>query len=405
MNEFQIIGNAVIGGKVVEDVAIKVEDGVIAQVSRSEFRGVKKYVFGHGKLIMPAVIDLHVHLRDWKEKGKEDVRSGTRAAIRGGVTTIVEMPNTKPPINTKKTLLKRLKLLSEKSLADFGIHFGVPPTPEELREVRDLIVGVKVYPGEILRLREIFQWASELGVKVVVHAEIVGEDEPEAVRWAVRIKPRNLNLRFAHISRLDSLEALKAAKRVDDKVFVEVTPHHTFLSKDMLVDDYLNRIGYVRPSIGEERDRRAVFEAVKNGFVDFMSSDHAPHRFREKRPKGGAPGFPGLETMLPLMVTYWMKGYIPLRTVVKLLSENPAEYLGIRKGKIKVGYYADLVVIDVKNDFIVDPSKFESKAKYSPFRGWKLRGVPVAVFRRGELMMDNGEIISAKPGVHIKKLV
>lgn len=405
MWEFQIIGNAFLKGRIVKDVVIHVSGEFIKSVSKRSVKGVRKIRVKSKHLIMPATIDLHVHLRDWRQSYKEDVETGTSAAIVGGCTTVVEMPNTDPPIDSALKVRQRLELLSEKSLADFNLHVKPPKDKGDFKEISKLgVVGIKLYPEDLNIFNDIQKVIIDNDLKLVVHAEFTGDDEPRAVRWLLSCKQPSLRLRFAHISRRESVEILAQAKRSDENIKVEVTPHHILLDSDMLIDMRAKRVGCVKPSLASKDDREAIYKAVKNEIIDFIATDHAPHTIEDKMKDPPAPGFPGLEIALPLMITEWVKGNLNLSTIVRLMSENPAKYLGIAKGRLSEGYYADITVVDLKTYKRVIPQNFISKAKYTPFEGRILTGWPTLVMRRGEILLENSELISKTRGKHITNL-
>lgn len=396
-DEYQLIGKAFINNTIVDDAVILIKDERIIRISKKENYSVRTLILKDNELILPASVDLHVHLRDWEQSYKEDIESGTKAALKGGCTTIIEMPNTLPPINTFERLEQRLDNLSSRSHVDFGVHFGVPNDLSELIKVAKKIVAIKIYPNDMNQVNKIFDFASKLNLKVAVHAEFKVGDEPLAVKYILSHKPKMLNLRFVHISREESLNIISNNK--DNNTFIEVTPHHLLLSNED-VQNLPEGMKYVRPPISSANDKKALFNALIAGFIDFIATDHAPHLISEKLSENPAPGFPGLEIALPLMITQWINGSISLNQIVKTMSTNPARYLGINKGLISEGFYADLVIIDLKSWKNVKASDFVSKAKYTPFENWLLTGWPTKVFLRGLLAYDNGEIFPTK-GKHV----
>ncbi len=399
-DEYQIVGKAFINNAIIDNAVILIKDDKIIKVSKKEEHNVKTLTLKDNELIIPATIDLHVHLRDWEQSYKEDIESGTKAALKGGCSTIVEMPNTIPLINTPERLEQRLDMLHAKSHVDFGIHFGVPNDLSELSKVTKKIVAIKVYPNDLHRINEIFYFALKLNLKVAVHAEFKVGDEPLAVNHVLSNKPRMVNLRFVHISKKESLKIINHNK--DNNTFIEVTPHHLLLSHEDL-QHIPEGIRYCRPPISSANDKKALYDALISGFIDFIATDHAPHSISEKLSENPAPGFPGLEIALPLMITQWIKGSISLSQVIRTMCINPAKYLGIHKGIINEGFYADLTIVNLKVWKYVKGSDFISKAKYTPFEGWLLTGWPTKVFLRGSLAYDNGEIFSTK-GRHILDL-
>lgn len=397
-DKYQIVGKAFVNGSI-DNVTILIENSRIIDIKKSERYELKTLTLKDDEILLPAMVDLHVHLRDWEQKYKEDIESGTKAALKGGYTTVIEMPNTLPPINTASRLEQRLENLNSKSCVDYGIHFGVPEDLSELEKVTRKIIAIKLYPNDLKRIDEIFNIASKLGIKIAVHAEFNIGDEPLAVKYVLSKKPKNINLRFVHISRKESLTMIR---NTSSSVFIEVTPHHLLLSIDD-INHLPSGMKYVRPPIASQDDRKALYDSLINGLVDFIATDHAPHTLDEKLSENPPPGFPGLEIALPLMITQWIKGTVSLNRIIETMSTNPAKYLGIDKGLISKGFYADFTVINFKTWKPVKASEFLSKAKYTPFENWLLTGWPTKVFIRGMLAYDNDNIFSVK-GKHVLEL-
>ncbi len=397
-DEYQISGKMFING-LIDNAVVLIRDNKIIDIRKNEKNGLTTLILKNSEILLPAMIDLHVHLRDWEQRYKEDIESGTKAALKGGYTTIVEMPNTLPPINTAERLKRRLEDLNSKSYVDFGIHFGVPEDLSELEKVVRKIVAIKLYPNDLKRVDEIFNFALKLNIKVAVHAEFNIGDEPIAVKYILTKKPKKINLRFVHISRKESLNMIK---HQNDEILIEVTPHHLLLSTDD-INHLPDGLKHVRPPISSCVDKNALYRALIDGSINFIATDHAPHALNEKLSENPPPGFPGLEIALPLMITQWMKGTISLNRIIETMSTNPAKYLGLRKGLIKKDFYADFTIIDFKTWKPVKSSEFLSKAKYTPFEGWNLTGWPTKVFIRGSLAYDDGYISLIK-GKHILEL-
>jgi dihydroorotase len=397
-DEYQIVGKAFVNGSI-DNVTILIKNDKIVDIKKSERHGLRTLILKDDEILLPAMIDLHVHLRDWEQKYKEDIESGTKAAIKGGYTTIIEMPNTLPPLNTILRLEQRLEDLKSKSYVDYGIHFGIPDNLSELEKVAKKIIAIKLYPNDLKRIDEIFNIASKLNIKVAVHAEFNIGDEPLAVKYVLSKKPKSINLRFVHISRKESLTIIR---NTSNNIFIEITPHHLLLSTDDVIH-LPNGMKYVRPPIASQDDKIALYNALISGLINFIATDHAPHALNEKLSENPPPGFPGLEIALPLMITQWIKGTISLNRIIETMSTNPAKYLGINKGLISKGFYADLTIINFKTWKPVKASEFLSKAKYTPFENWSLTGWPTKVFIRGSLAYDSDNIFSVK-GKHVLEL-
>lgn len=385
-NEYQLTGRAYINGEILE-CSILIEGERIKRISKKEIEGVKKIAFSHEHLIIPAGIDLHVHFRDWLQSYKETIKTASLSAIAGGITTALDMPNTLPPVKDLQSLRKRYSDFKEKSLIDFGLHCRPPPF-EELDEISKIAQAIKFYE-EDLKLITVYK-ERLYNQRLVFHAQF-GEDEISAVNFILKEAKFFKDMRFAHISKGKSLELIKESKE-KRRIYIEVTPHHVFLSKK---DVEKKHKGYssVRPPLAEVEDNIALMDAINKGIVDFIASDHAPHSLEEKLSENPPPGYPSLEIMLPIFLTYASKGFLSIRKVLNCLTYNPARYLGINKGEIKEGFYADITILDTKNEFIVDPSNFISLSKFSPFEGWKISFKPIMTIIRGKIMFENGEFI------------
>ena len=349
-----------------------------------------------GKLVIPGLIDCHVHFREPGMERKEDFFTGSCAAASGGISTILDMPNTNPPTTTIKLLNEKRKL-AKKSIVNYGFHFG--STNGNLKEIKKAknIASVKVFmdisTGKLIInnddvLKNIFKNSKIISV----HAE--GKMVEKAVNLIKNTKNR---LYLCHITSKEEIRFLKK-KKIKNKVFVEVTPHHLFLTKI----EEIKKKGFVmmKPSLKAKEDQNALWKAIKEGTVDTIATDHAPHTKKEKESliKEKIPsGVPGCETMLPLLLDAYNEKKLSLKTIVELCCENPAKIFNIRnKGKIKKGYDADLVIIDLGLKKKVNNKNLYTRCGWSPFNGWKLKGWPVTTIVNGKIIFDNGKINKIK---------
>lgn len=386
-----------------------------------------------GLLVLPGLIDSHVHLRDQQLAYKEDFISGTAAAAAGGVTSVIDMPNNKPLTMSSNSLRERMKIAERRVITNVAFYSAFP---RELSEIYSIIKegavafklflsqkigGLDIEDDEIL-LRA-FNKASELEVPIAVHAEdreMIEKAEselrkagrrdaqahleahsPEAERNAIQrtirlVEQTNAHVHFCHLSSAAGLNALLNAKKNGLPVTCEVTPHHLFLSSEHL--KRLKTLALVDPPLRTQKDAHALWGALRRGLIDTISSDHAPHTIEEKKAYSVwdvKPGIPGLETMLPLLLTEVNEGRLSLSALVRATSEGPAQIFNLKgRGNLVEGNHADLVVVNMSQEHEIDSSKFHSKAKYSPFDGWRVRGKPVKTFVNGKLVMDEGEIVA-----------
>lgn len=404
MADLRIVGRAVVDGRLLDEVTVEIDGEFVSSVSIGENGSGPKLLLGKGQLLLPSATDLHVHLRDWNQAYKEDVFTGTSAAAAGGVTTVAEMPNTSPPIRSPEALKERLRLLATRAIVDYSVHVGPLEKVEDANRALELgACGMKLYPADLEKIEDYLKVSRESGMRLVVHAELKGGDEVEAVRMLLsHIKVGDV-VRFAHISRAESLKMIELArKELDAKITVEATPHHLLLSYDEL-DENTRKISAVRPPLASIADKQYIFSGLERCSVDFIASDHAPHALEEKLSEQPAPGFPGLEITYPLMLTECLEGRLGISTLIKKLCKSPAEYLGIPKGDIRRGFYADLVVFDTNVRWSVSAKSFLSKAKYTPFEGRRFSVRVASVFRRGELIYD-GELLVKGGGAHVRDL-
>lgn len=331
--------------------------------------------------VIPSLVDIHAHMRDFEQSYKEDFFSGSSAALAGGVTTFVDMPNSLPPVTDSKTFQRRLDVASKKSLVDFGLNFGI--TAGNLEESKKVApAACKIYMnGTLGEINEKTLAQAIKECKVAVHASTDGEPkaEEEAVRkvcsLAANFKKR---VHICHISCRNSLDYL------NEYTTCEVTPHHLLLTGD---------IARVNPPLRTRADTRVLWAALKSGRINAVASDHAPHEASEKE-EDALAGIPNLDVMLRLFLTLVNERKITIQELARWMSENPAKIFGIKnKGEIKVGSDADLVILNMDEKGKIDVDEFYSKAKYSPFEGWTTAGNIDRVILRGKVAFEEGEIL------------
>lgn len=415
------------------EAGISIEAGRIYRIAKPpNMPKASKTIDAEGNITLPGLIDVHVHLRDLELAYKEDFFTGTCAAAAGGFTTVLDMPNTQPPTNTPDRLREKVKRAMGQVVVNVGFYAAFPSQPEHFAEMaREGAVAFKVnlcHPATELDvhrddvLREAFQHAKGANLPVAVHAEegdVIRrmkeafrssgkasldyylkahspEREARAVRRVLNLAEQTgLQLHFCHISSASSLGRLKGT---GSKATCEVTPHHLFLTTENL--HALGGIGLMDPPLRSRPTASKLWRALKEGQIDILASDHAPHSLEEKQRENVwevPPGVPGLETTLPLMLDQVNRGRVSWRRLIQLLATKPAEVFHLIRGSLQAGNAADLVVVDANREYTVDSTKFHSKAKYSPFDGWRGRGKPVKTFVNGRLVMDEGEIV-ASPG-------
>jgi dihydroorotase len=344
------------------------------RVSHGKIAAIKKTLPGDGidfkgEYVIPAVTDLHVHARDFDQRRKETVKTCTEAAVAGGITTVVDMPNTDPPVVTRDMFEKRRALFEKDSVCDFALNFGVTDTLKEIQRVHPLFV--KVYLTETtgnLLFTGNAQKLMNLKIPVAIHSDL-----ETTKKWCLLNK--NI-LYICHAASRPEIEYL-----ITQPVIREVTPHHLFLTRSD------NPLFSVKPELGTEEDRTALWAHLDR--IDVIASDHAPHTLEEKME--GASGIAGIETMLPLLLNAYHKGMISLQDIALRLSENPCNLLNsllnYEKGFF-IGADADFTVIDLKKEWTINASEFHSKANHSPFDGWTIKGAVIKTIVKGMTVFE-----------------
>lgn len=387
-----LIKNAkiLVGDKLV-DKHILLENHKIREVI-DEPVTVDKIIDVKGKIVIPGMIDCHVHFREPGLTQKEDFFTGSCAAAKGGVTTVFDMPNTKPPTTTVE-LLEQKRELAKKSVVNYGFHFGATPdNAEEIKKAKG-IVSTKVFmdatTGDMLiqddeSLEKIFKNSK----RISVHAE--GDMVTKALDIFTRFCSKKQQLYLCHVSTKAELKAIRKFKK--SNILVEVTPHHLFLTEEDDKDSFTK----MKPTLKTEKDQEALWKAIGTKLVTTIGSDHAPHTIEEKKSEKFPYGVPGVETTLPLLLNAVNQDRLTLQRVIELTSLNPAKIYGLNKGVIAEGYDADLIVVDMKLKKEVKNEELLTKCKWSPFNGKILKGWPVMTIVGGELVYSGGKINDIK---------
>lgn len=433
-----VLSNAkmLIEGNLIE-AGIAIENGKIVKIAKDSNLPIGSIKINlNDKIILPGLIDCHVHLRDQQLAYKENFFSGTSAAAVGGVTSVMDMPNNKPVTLDVQSLKERIELAKKNVIVNTAFYSAFPKKIEEIPKiVKEGAIGFKIYLSNQIGgidvdddelLLSFFTKAAKEGVPVAVHAEdrktieeiqlkmqnsgrnsinsYIKVHSPEAEvksidRIIPMIKKSGVHVHFCHISSAKGISSIIKAKKMGLTVSCEVTPHNLLIS-----NENFSQFGFLAltdPPLRGLDDVNALWNALKLGSIDLVASDHAPHSLKEKKVNSvwkAKPGIPGLETILSLLLTQVHFGRLSLSDLVKYSSENPSKIFHLKKrGCLKEGNWADLVIVDMKRNMIIDSSNFLSKAKYSPFDGIQVKGKPIKTFVNGELVMDEGEIV-AKPG-------
>lgn len=420
------------------NASIGVEDGKIVWIGKG-IPGGERVLDVEGKLVLPGMIDMHVHFRDPGSPEREDFKTGTMSAAAGGVTTVAEMPNTTPPVISAERFREKRRIVEERAYVDFALVAGAGSMSKD--EIKPLAMeGAIAYKMFMIsRFKELavsdadmldnLSLIAETGLPCLVHAEneelvsrgiekarSLGRRDPlahsefrppiaeaEATFRAILLAAEaSAHLHICHMTSSEALDFLLWAKDRGVKVTGETSPCYLFLSRDDL--RRLGPYGKVDPPLRGPEDQKALWKALRSGLLDVVASDHAPYT-KEEKEKGWidifeAPsGSVGVETTLPLMLDSVNRGLISLERMVEVFSTNPARILGLypKKGCISIGSDADLVVVDPSAEFEIRGENLHSKQKITPFEGYKGRGKPVITIVRGEVIWEDEEIVG-RPG-------
>ena len=379
---------------------ILIEDGVIHSVAKKILDEADETINASGKIVTPGWIDMHVHFREPGFEHKEDIASGSRAAAAGGVTTVVAMPNLNPVPDSPQALKHVLDIATRKSVVNYfqtaSITYG-----ENGTEVTDFSSlsdagaiaftddGKPVADGNVMLAA--MRKARENGVLLSLHEE---EEAALVKRDLQFLEQLPMRLHFQHLSLHGSIEAVRQAKAAGKLVTCETAPHYFSLTAEDVEKKGAN--AKMNPPLRTKDDREAVKRALKDGTIDAIITDHAPHSPEEKaKPLSEAPcGVIGLETMVGVCVNELIHGgVLEWSELVAKVTCNPAKILGLHAGNLTPGMPADLTVIDHNAEWTVDSSEFESKARNCPWDGEKLKGKPFATIVSGEIVMLNGKVI------------
>jgi dihydroorotase len=434
--ELVVEGNVFFEGRP-RKLALGIEDGLIVAVKKV-IRGVRTIDYG-GRLVLPGAIDSHVHFRDPGMTHKEDFLSGTTAAACGGVTTVLDMPNTVPPVTTLEGLNDKLASVRRRAGVDFGLYLGIAGRGLPARAA-PFAAGYKLYMGsttgdllvdDYSRLPELLAPLAATGRPVAVHAEdetilrairsvpadpLAYNDRrpPAAELSAVRRFLGALGGNRGHVCHLSTRGALELLRPLpagpadenagggrperpegdragaERAVTCEVTPHHLLL--DARENNGLGALGKMNPPLRKREEREALWSALVDGRIECLASDHAPHLEEEKDTGfADAPaGVPGTETMLPLMMTFVKEGRLPVERLVDAAGTRPAGIFGLPGGSIAVGGPAHLAVYDLHEFRVIRGKRLHSKCAWSPFEG-REACFPKAVYLRGRLVVDDWE--------------
>ena len=340
-------------------------------------------------LTLPDLIDPHVHLRDLGQTQKEDFYTGTQAALAGGFTTVLDMPNNAVPITTLDLLAAKEEIAKNKIVCDVGFYFGsLGDNLMEFEKIQNKVFGLKVFlnqtTGNFTITPDTFKkicaaWPKTL--PILVHAEENILEETINIAHAA-----NQRLHVCHIG-ASELQIIIKAKEKGVQVTCGVTPHHLFLTEKNI--ESLGSYGNVKPPVKSQTDTDFLWKNLDK--IDIVESDHAPHTKAEK--ESGEPpfGFPGLETTLPLLLTAAHQGKLTIPDIKRLCHDNPAKIFGIQTDS------KTYIEVDEGEEWTIKNEDLRTKSGWSPFNGWKMKGKLKKVFLRGTKVFEDGKIL-VRPG-------
>jgi dihydroorotase (multifunctional complex type) len=407
------------------EMEVGVSDGMIAELGRHSLRGSRR-IRAERCLIFPGFVDIHVHLREPGWEYKEDFRTGTEAAVHGGVTTVVDMPNNPVPTTTPAAVEEKQRLARAKALVDVKLYGGVVGGDlEGIRKVSGAVVGYKVYlartTGELLfppeQLGAALARIAEVGRPVSLHCEDQSVIErrtkelsgvrrpdvycdmrpPEAeVESARRVLASlegmgGISANVCHASTAATLRLVEESRMRGNRVACEAALHHLFFSRREMLD---NRMLRTNPPLRPEEDRKALVEGIEDGRVSFLVTDHSPHTQEEKLSKG-LSGVPGLDDYAHIVSWLVASRSVRPEAVGRAASANPAEFLGLLdRGAVAVGRRADFAILDMKSNETVRSEDVRSKCGWSPYEGKEFPGRARWTVRGGEVLLDDYELVT-----------
>lgn len=404
---------------------VLIKDGKIEQISEKIDDHDAQIINAHGHVLLPGLVDVHVHLREPGGEAKETIASGTKAAAKGGFTTVCAMPNTRPVPDNEQSLTTLLEKIKEDA------HVRVLPyasiTTRQLG--KDLVdmerlsqLGAFAFTDDGVgvqtagKMFEAMQEAGRVNKAIVAHCEdnslVYGgvshrgnvserldlpgipnvAESVQIARDVLLAEAADCHYHVCHVSTKESVRVIRDAKQAGIRVTAEVTPHHILLNEsDVQEDDALYKMN---PPLRSKEDQEELINGLLDGTIDFIATDHAPHTEEEKQ-QGflSSPfGITGLETAFPLLYTNLVeKGVVTMQELVDLLSSKPANVFSLSYGKLESGAAADLTFIDLETEREINRHQFISKGKNSPFHGWTVKGWPVLTLVDGEIVYEEAK--------------
>ena len=412
---------------------IGIFENKIKKIGKIELNSSKVYD-ATGKIVLPGIIDTQVHFREPGSTDAEDLESGSRAAVLGGVTALFEMPNTNPPTSNLVEFDKKLQAAKNRMHSNYAFYFGATPdNTDQLAQLKNVegCCGVKLFAGsstgnllvdkeadiekvisssdrivsihsedeDIIKLRKKFIKKGD----VHSHAEWRNvEVAMSSTRRVVKIAERyNKKIHVLHVTTREEVDFLAMHKK---NVTFETTPQHlTMYAPDCY--DKLGTYAQMNPPLRTKEHYDRLWVAIKNNIVDVLGSDHAPHlkENKDKEYPNSPSGMPGVQTIFPVMLDHVNNGKLTLQQLINLMCENPCKIFGIKnKGYLKEGYDADLTIADMNKEVVIKNEMIASKCGWTPFNNHKVKGFPVATIVNGHLVMSDGKVVEESKGTPLK---
>ena len=425
-------GSCYIDGKLTK-TDIGLSGNKIKKIGKIELNSSKVYD-ATDKVVLPGIIDTQVHFREPGSTDAEDLESGSRAAVLGGVTALFEMPNTNPPTSNLVEFDKKLQAAKNRMHSNYAFYFGATPdNTDQLAQLKDVegCCGVKLFAGsstgnllvdkeadiekvisssdrivsihsedeDIIKLRKKFIKKGD----VHSHAEWRNvEVAMSSTRRVVKIAERyNKKIHVLHVTTREEVDFLAMHKK---NVTFETTPQHlTMYAPDCY--DKLGTYAQMNPPLRTKEHYDRLWVAIKNNIVDVLGSDHAPHlkENKDKEYPNTPSGMPGVQTIFPVMLDHVNNGKLSLQQLINLMCENPCKIFGIKnKGYIKEGFDADLTIADMNKEVTIKNEMIASKCGWTPFNNYKVKGFPVGTIVNGHLVMSDGKVVVESKGTPLK---
>ncbi len=421
-------GQCYIDGKL-ENKDIAIKDGKILRIGEISEEA-KEVYNANNQTVLPGCIDTQTHFREPGSTDTEDLHTGSRAAIVGGITAVFEMPNTNPPTSNIKEFQRKLDLAKNRMYCNYAFYFGATAdNVNQLGELKDLegCCGIKLFAGsstgnllvaEEKDIDKVFEKCSKVvavhsedeevlnkNKKLIksgdVHSHPIWRSEECAMSSTRRIvrlaEKHNKKAHVLHITTKQEIDFLSQHK---GNITFEITPQHlTIFAPDCY--DKLGTYAQMNPPIRDKSHYDRLWYAVKNNLNDTIGSDHAPHLKvnKDKVYPNSPSGMPGVQTLMPVMLSHVNDGKLSLNQLISLVCENPIKIFGIKnKGFIKEGYDADFTIVDMNKKILIKNENIESKCKWSPFNGYEFKGTPVSTIISGKIKMKNGKILGEPEG-------